>query len=363
MYKFNVIDADAHIDETEATWEYGRAEEKALMPVVGYPKNPDPKRPPTAYWIVDGKRKPRRIRDDATCGSTVNTRELGDVEERLRHMDELGVDIHVIYPTLMLVQPADRPETELAMCRSYNRWMADRCEKSRGRLRWVCVPPTHDMAATLEELRFAKDHGACGVLKKGDKEADKWPADEYYYPFYEEAERLDMAICLHLGSGVPDSGNTKDFALGAFMRTQLPTIHGVHALIAHRIPEKYPKLRFGCIEAGASWTPYIAYDLRRRKERQQGSRLVPTDYALSDEVDIFTQSRFYVSCQVDEDLKTILQYISEDMLILGSDYSHQDQAKEHAFVQAIRKRAAQGDITPQAAEKMLFANPKAFYAL
>ncbi len=361
MDKFKVIDADTHIDETEATWEYGRAGEKDLMPVVGFPKNPDPKLPPTRYWLVDGMRKPRRYRDDATCGSTVGTRELGDVEERLRHMDELGVDIHVIYPTLMLVQPAQRPETELAMTRSYNRWMAARCEKSRGRLRWIAVPPTHNMDQTLQELRFAKDHGACGVLKKGDTEADKWPADDYFYPFYEEAQRLDLAICLHLGSGVPDTGRTKDFILGSFMRTQLPTIHGVHALIAHRIPELYPKLRFGCIEAGASWVSYLEYDLRRRKERQRGSRLITTDYQLSD--DIYKQNRIYVTCQVDEDLRQIMTHISEDNLMLGSDYSHQDQSKEHGFVQAIRDRAAKGDITSAAAEKMLYDNPKTFYGL
>ena len=361
MYRFNVIDSDTHVDETEASWEYGRPEDKERMPVVGYPRNPDPKLPPTHYWIVDGKRKPRRIRDDATCGSTIGTRELRDVPERVRHMDELGVDIHVVYPTLMLVQPADHPETELAMARSYNRWMADRCEKSKGRLRWICVPPTWSMDATLEELRFAKDHGACGVMKKGDLEAGKWPADDYFYPFYEEAQRLDLAVCLHLGSGVPDSGGTKEFALGAFMRTQLPTIHGVHALIAHRIPEKYPKLRFGCIEAGASWVSFLEYDLRRRKERQQGSRLVPTDYQLGD--DIFKQNRIYVTCHIDEDLRHILKHISEDNLLLGSDYSHQDQAKEHGFIQGIRARAAKGDISSAAAEKMLFDNPKTFYAL
>ena len=39
----------------------------------------------------------------------------------------------------------------------------------------------------------AKDHGACGILKKGDLEAGKWPADPYFFPLYEEANRLDLA--------------------------------------------------------------------------------------------------------------------------------------------------------------------------
>ena len=39
----------------------------------------------------------------------------------------------------------------------------------------------------VEEVRWSKDHGACGVFKKGNQEADQWPADDYFYPVYEEA--------------------------------------------------------------------------------------------------------------------------------------------------------------------------------
>jgi predicted TIM-barrel fold metal-dependent hydrolase len=60
------------------------------------------------------------------------------------------------------------------------------------------------MDQALEELPFAKDHRACGILKKGDREADKWPADPYFFPLYEEAERLDMPLCFHTGTGTPD---------------------------------------------------------------------------------------------------------------------------------------------------------------
>ena len=85
-------------------------------------------------------------------------------------MDDMGVDVQVIYPTFFN-KAVGSSMAELALARSYNRWMADRCGKSGGRLRWVAVPPLHDIDKTIEELRFAKDHGACGVLKKGDEEA------------------------------------------------------------------------------------------------------------------------------------------------------------------------------------------------
>ena len=87
-------------------------------------------------------------------------------------------------------QATERPEVSTALRRSYNRWLADRCAQSHGRLRWVCLPPLMNMDETIKELQFAKDHGACGILKKGDLEAGKWPADQYFHPLYEEANRL-----------------------------------------------------------------------------------------------------------------------------------------------------------------------------
>ena len=65
-----VIDCDAHIDETEDTWEFLREEELAFKPTTGYPSNPDPTRPPTRYWLIDGHRQPRLHRDDKWSQTT-----------------------------------------------------------------------------------------------------------------------------------------------------------------------------------------------------------------------------------------------------------------------------------------------------
>jgi predicted TIM-barrel fold metal-dependent hydrolase len=353
-----VIDSDTHIDETDATWEYVRPEEQALKPTTGYPRNPDPNRPITRYWMIDGHRKPRRDRDDGKSGTKVEARELLDIDMRLRQMDDLGVGIQVIYPTLLLVEPAASAEAEVVVCGSYNRWLADRCAKSGGRLRWVCVPPTRSMDKALETLRFAKDNGACGVLKKGDLEAGKWPADEYFFPLYEEAARLNMPICMHLGSGNFNDASVKEFSLGGFMNTTLPVIHGVHTLIAHEIPKKFPNLRIGAIEAGISWVPFIDYEMRRRDATRQRAGQPGPYYQVSD--NIFRDNNVYVTCQVDEDIPHVLKYLGEDNILIGSDYTHQDAAQELRFVRTLQER---GDLSPALVRKIVYDNPKAFYGL
>ena len=52
-----IIDADTHIDETDATWEYMAGGDSSYKPTTAYPSNPDPKLPPARYWVIDGKRQ------------------------------------------------------------------------------------------------------------------------------------------------------------------------------------------------------------------------------------------------------------------------------------------------------------------
>jgi predicted TIM-barrel fold metal-dependent hydrolase len=360
-----IIDADTHIDETDATWEYIAESDLAYKPTTTYPANPDPKLPPARYWMIDGKRQIRFIRSDKDSGTTVESRELLDVNARLKHMDELGTDIQVIYPTLFLMEATDRPEINTAMRRSYNRWLGDRCDKSGGRLRWVCMPPLQNMDATVEELTWAKAHGACGVLKKGDREAGKYPADPYFEPLYAEAEKLDLPICLHTGSGIPDFSPAREFSHGQFMRTKAAVINGVLGLILHKIPAKFPKLRIGCIEAGSMWTPFVAYDLKRQALKQQGRESVGVLGVPLIEIstNIFKDNRIYVTCQVDEDLPYILKTVGEDNLMVGSDYTHRDPSMELEFRKALQARADKGEIPQGAIQQILYDNPKAFYAL
>ena len=122
-----VIDADTHIDETEDTWEYMAGEEASIKPFYAQSDQRNSAAGTGGhYWMIDGKRQRRRVRSDEATGTTREARELLDADVRLRQMDELGVDVHVIYPTVFLTEFTDTPEVELAVRRSYNRWLGDR---------------------------------------------------------------------------------------------------------------------------------------------------------------------------------------------------------------------------------------------
>jgi len=357
-----VIDADTHVDETEDTWEWLTEAEDLYRPTTGYPPNPDPTRRPTRYWMIDGHRQPRQYRDDQRTGTTAPTRELHDPQARLRHMDELGTEIQVLYPSLFLVGITETSAVDVALKRSYNRWLADRCQNTGGRLRWICLPPLTDIKTAVEEIRFAKANGACGILKKGDREAGHWVNDEYFFPIYEECQRLDLPVCFHIGSGTPDFTSAQQFVSGRFIKIGLPPVHAFHSLVQFGIPAKFPGVRWGFVEAGSSWVPFAVYDLIRRTsvfkpgENREG-------YTYNSPADIVRLNKLYITCQVDEDLSYILRYTGEDHLLCGSDYGHSDGSQETAFVRMLRKRAELGDIPESAVGRITEANPRTFYGL
>ena len=87
-----VIDSDAHVLETERTWAYMLESECALRPRIV--ATPEDESSGGESWFVDGVYvgKARNVGHDTSKES----REMEDLEARLKHMDELGVDIQVL---------------------------------------------------------------------------------------------------------------------------------------------------------------------------------------------------------------------------------------------------------------------------
>ena len=110
-----VIDADCHVIESEQTWEYLDPADQELKPL----SLPDPNRPDRPIWVIDGKNRQRPFSTTGTGGAaeqlsgftetTLETRSLADVNARMAHMDELGVDVQVLYPTIFLTRISENP--------------------------------------------------------------------------------------------------------------------------------------------------------------------------------------------------------------------------------------------------------------
>jgi predicted TIM-barrel fold metal-dependent hydrolase len=337
------IDSDAHVIENETTWDYLLESERQFRPqIVGPTRGAND----NDYWLVDGRLVPRsNVGKELPAGA----REMSDLRFRIRHMDELGVNLQVIYPTFFIFPFTRRPEVELALCRSYNRWMAAIVANAPDRFRWVVVPPLQQSLDHLtEELKFGKAQGACGVYMRG-LEAERSLSDHYFFPLYEQAAKLDLPVCIHSANG---SLTVYDFFADdpGFAKFKLAVIGAFHSLIYHGIPQQFPRLKIGIIEVSAQWIPYAVHDLRRRFSRK--GKELPRH--------LLRDNRVYVTCQTDDDLPQVLAYADDDNLIIGSDYGHADNASE---LLALKRLKEKGEVDPGVIDKILCANPARFYGL
>lgn len=370
-----VVDADTHIIESAGIWELIDKEMYHRRPVVVKVPGDTLYKSFNAFWLIDGNIIPKpggkgsfflhtpsaADREQARRDIELGARELTDPEARLRDMDKRGVELQVVYPTLFLIYVTDDPELEIALCRAYNRWMATAYAAGQGRLRWVVVPPLRSIEESIREIRFAREHGAVGVFFRG-VERDRSLADPYFFPVYEEASRLGLPICVHTGAGSPAISSVFDVQLSSSLpHIRILPLIAFRDLVANRIPELFPDLKFGFIEASASWIPYLLHIVRRfsKSTVRFGGPGLPVEGAGWGQA-LFREYRLYVACEADEDLPMLLNYIDEDHLIIGSDYGHQDPSEEAQLVTTMRSR---DDIPSKVTEKILCENARRFYAL
>ena len=350
-----VIDSDAHVVETEVTWDYMDPSDEQYRPQIVTAEDG------IRYWLIDGKIN-GRVRGPVAAKGLVDSvqrkmvtddakRFMEDIPGRLAHMDELGIDVQVLYPTIYIRRFCEKPETEVAMSRSYNRWLADIWDQGKGRLRWTCMLPLSTMEEALKELRWSVEHGACGVTMRA-VEDERVIVDPYFHPVFEEAERLNVPITAHIGnsnSHMPGvwSGDGMGGTFGTF---RLTSAAACHMLISNEVIAQFPKLRFAIVEASSQWIPFVIHDLRRRLETR--GRKLPDEPLKANNI--------WVTCQTDDDIPYVLKYAGEGQLVIGTDYGHQDQSSE---IEAMRILREEGEIDPAIVDKIMGENAINLYGL
>ena len=74
-------------------------------------------------------------------------------------------------------------------------------------------------------------------------EGNRLVTDPYFFPLYEEAQELNVPICIHAGNANPTY--TSMIAGFAWSSAKVPVISAFHHLLYNEIPAKFPRLRFG----------------------------------------------------------------------------------------------------------------------
>lgn len=310
------IDSDAHVIESDRTWGYLAEDERHFAPVVldmaaGEDQPQSGPRPASQFWYSGDFIQPKDNADMESMDS--DSREMGNVESRLAHMDQLAIDMQILYPTIFLAPCA----------------------------------PLYSLHKVRDELAFAKEHGACCVFVR-PFECGRYVGVSYFDPLFRAAAELDLAICFHSGNG---SYPINNFHEGHnFGRFKLAMIAQFHWLLENELPRKYPDIRWAFIEASSAWVPYALGDVEKRLIRK-GKRL--SDSPLAD-------NNIWVTVEMTDDIPYVIDRVGDNNLIVGTDYGHTDTSAQIGALRLLKERDG---ISPASVEKILGPNPTKLYAL
>jgi uncharacterized protein len=373
-----VIDADGHVEENPITFsdKYFDPAFRDQRPqvIAGNEEG-------LAYWMIDEQLFPRRVgrgcnnlgtplsyqgkpvRHALRKPDTVASMELTNLRERLQIMDEEGIALQVLYPTLFLAYPLScNPAYVTAMCDAYNRWLGD-ILSGQERLKWVGVVNLDDIPASVNQVREAKKLGAVGMMILGTA-GDRLLDDPSLLPFYEALAESKLPVAVHVGWACPAINNLYSHIYpSGVIAFSMPVLMGLVSMMSGGIFDRFPNLRVVFLEAGCLWVHFILERLHHRYQHSANnlanivSRTAPIEKLAP--MEYIKQGNLYFSAEVEDVLlPQVLDLVGDGQILFGSDMPHGD--RERFAARMLQERA---DISEIAKAKILESNPLRFYGL
>jgi uncharacterized protein len=348
-HRANIHDADSHLMEGLG-WLRDRADAKtqALLPDL------------TAALDKGGASADKAIRlGEARIGDPVKTAALEpdviasakgwlalgamDGTERSRALDLLGFSSQLVFSTFSLALFAFADDLDLVYggTSAHNRMMSEFCGEDE-RLVGVGFLPLNDPERSLASLAEALELG-CGALWVAHApSAGRSPAHVDNDPVWAAVQEAGIPIVLHIGGGRSNvskawhrNGRPRPVDLhggGENLRAKdLPSVHHaaetfLTAMVLDGVFERFPDLRCGVIEMGASWAPsllarldYAARSFKRTEPMLGELSLQPSDY-------IRRQIRF--TPFPGEDVAQMVAISGPELYLFSSDYPHPEGTKD-----------------------------------
>jgi predicted TIM-barrel fold metal-dependent hydrolase len=333
-HTYNVIDADGHILEPLDIWD-------------NYMDPAYRDRAPRLFVDTDGKER-LRVEDKIIGGPRglgligaigardglqsdnikyIEGRKGGfDPHERIKDLDLDGIDAAFLYPSLGLFSGAvSDPHLAAAMCRAYNRWLADYCQPYPERLFGVAMLPMQSIELAVAEMRFAcRELGMKGGFLRPNPYNGRMAGHPDYDSFWAEAQELDFCIGFHEGgaSGMPTVGIDRFESRGArhIISHTMEMMLVAMSVIWGGVCERFPKIRIGFLESGGGWiVPWL--DRMDRHFDDQGFN----DSGLSIRPSELFQRNCWISFEpVEGSLDVLADYIGAHKILWATDYPHPD---------------------------------------
>ena len=343
-----IHDADAHVMETP-DWLHAFADaglRRRLPPIYVSTVKPGEDR------LIERFRAKHadpayRAEDEAQIMLRKNWAATGSFvkEDRPRALDLLGFESQLVFNTflngkLLAAERGDDVDFAYGFALAHNRAMADFCSVDR-RLLGTGYVPLRDFSRALDLARRNLELGLAALLVPSGCPRGHSPSHVGLDPLWALAQEAGVPVVFHVGGGhraadgrlldadyfenggpaVKDfHGGDENFRSVDYMAIPTAPMQTLATLIFDGVLERFPRLRFGVIEQGASWVPSwmrfmdSAFEaFRKSEERLQKLSLRPSEYV---------RRQIRVTPYPAEDVGWIVRESGDEVCLFSSDYPH-----------------------------------------
>jgi aminocarboxymuconate-semialdehyde decarboxylase len=285
----------------------------------------------TARWSVfaqsaddpaldeDARRKARERADGVVA-------RMADVDERLKAMDAMGIDIQILSASLVH-QCTYEAEAQhaLALDRLSNDRIAAMLAAHPGRFRGLCSVPLQAPELAVRELGRCMRELAFSGVTISTRVCGREIGETSLRPFWAEAERLGAVVFVH-PAGNPDRRFAKYFLWNSVGQS-FEEAMAIASLMYEGILDDYPKLKI-CVSHGGGYMPFYMGRITRNYLEKPSTRANMTKPP-----EAYLRRLFYDTCVYDPAaLRTLVAKVGASRVLLGSDYPV-GEARPVAFIE------------------------------
>jgi len=375
---YRVLDSDIHVIEPYSIWE------EYLDPKF---RSRGPQRPEGAGWMrMNGRVLPAYADTDERRRAVgiryrserflerIGRRGEGETEQliqgttpegMLRAMDVEGIDVAVVFRTMaahLIAFDDIDPHLSAAMCRAFNRWLADFCAAAPDRLKGGAQIPLHDVDLAVTEARHAVEKLGARTLVLPSHPIKQRPLyDRAYDPLWAAAQDLDVAVSLHgiqasYTEGMLANRYHSNHVMGHAAGQPVEVMLSLGEVVTGGILSRFPRLRFAFLEGNCSWLPWWLYALDERW-KEWGDRELFEQEELPSEL---FRRQCWVSVDVDETLvRHVVSDVGDENIVVSSDWPHDDSE----YPDAISTFLAMEGTSDDSKRRILWDNCARLYGL
>jgi uncharacterized protein len=342
-----VVDADSHMTEQHDLWvKRAPAAYKDRVPHVEQFEGE-----PT--WIIDGipcgraggggvidRRGNKFAFNESMEIWSIDEvhRAAWDPQERLRVLDECGIQTQVLFPNSLGIggqnlQPIEDEALRLAVIEIYNESRAELQAESNNRFLPMPVLPAWNVGACVREAERVAGMGLRGVNMTSDPQDLGAPdlASREWDPLWEVCAALHLPVHFHIGASLtamnffgeyfwPSQHEYVKPALGGSMLF-INNARMVANSIVTGMFDRHPDLKMVSVESGIGWIPFILetvdYEVAENAPEQlKDLERMPSEYFAD---------HWYATFWFEQNkgnLQALVDSVGEDNILFETDFPH-----------------------------------------